>query len=133
MSKKKRYKKKQKDKGNFFKSRGFVLLIALVAFIVILTFFFGDSGIVEIIKARNKIEELRENIVRLEEQKQKLLEEIDELKKNPLALEKKAREDLWLMKKNEKVVVIVRDEDKKEEEEKKKKAAAKEREEPRRK
>jgi cell division protein FtsB len=34
------------------------------------------------------------------------------LKENPLALEKKAREDLWLMKKNEKVVVIVRDQNK---------------------
>lgn len=131
MSKKKRYKRKQNIKGNFFKSRGFLLLIALVAFIVVLTFFFGDSGIIEIIKARNKIDELRENIVQLEKQKKKLLEEIDELKKNPLALEKKAREDLWLMKKNEKVVVIVHDKDKEEEE--KKKEAAKEREEPRRK
>lgn len=130
MNKKKKYKQKQNDKGNFFKSRGFLLLIALVTFIVILTFFFGDSGIIEIVKARNKIEELKENIAHLEQQKQKLMEEIDELKRNPLALEKKAREDLWLMKKNEKVVVIVRDKDKKEE---RKKAAAKEREEPRRK
>lgn len=85
----------------------------LVVFILVLTFFFGDSGIIEIIKSRNRIEELRENIAHLEKEKEKLLKEIAELKKNPLALEKKAREELWLMKKNEKVVVIVRDEDKK--------------------
>jgi hypothetical protein len=29
------------------------------------------------------------------------------LRATPLALEKKAREELWLMKKNEKVVVLV--------------------------
>ena len=106
-------RKKKKEKGHFLKSKGFILLIALVAFIVILTFFFGDSGIVQIIKTRNNIDELKDNIVRLEKEREKLKEEIEELKGNPLALEKKAREDLWLMKKNEKVVVIVRDQNKK--------------------
>ncbi len=106
-------RKRKKEKGHFFKSKGFMLLIALVAFIVILTFFFGDSGIVEIIKTRNNIEELKDNIVRLEKERKKLMEEIEELKENPLALEKKAREELWLMKKNEKVVVIVKDQNKK--------------------
>jgi cell division protein FtsB len=115
--KKTKIKIKTKKPGrNIFKSRGFLLLVALVAFIVILTFFFGDSGIIEIIKARNKIEELKENIAQLEKEKEKLLKEIEELKQNPLALEKKAREDLWLMKKNEKVVVIIHDDKKKKEE-----------------
>lgn len=106
-------RKKKKEKGHFLKSKGFMLLIALVAFIVALTFFFGDSGIVEIIKTRNNIEGLKDNIVRLEKEREKLMEEIEELKENPLALEKKAREKLWLMKKNEKVVVIVKDQNKK--------------------
>lgn len=110
----------KKQKGNFFKSRGFLLLIALVVFVLILTFFFGDSGIIEIIKTRIKIEELRESIAHLEKEKEKLFKEIGELKKNPLALEKKAREELWLMKKNEKVVVIVRDKKKKNKEAKRK-------------
>ena len=39
----------------------------------------------------------------------KLTREIELLRDNPLALEKKARENLWLMKKNEKVVVLVKD------------------------
>jgi cell division protein FtsB len=105
-----------KQKRNFFKSRGFLLLIVLVTFILILTFFFGDSGIIELIKDRNKIEEKRDSIARLEKEKEKLIKEIEELKKNPLALEKKAREELWLMKKNEKVVVIVRNKNKKKKE-----------------
>ena len=105
-----------KDKIHFFKSRGFLLLIALIAFILLLTFFFGDSGILEIIKVRKQIAQLTETVNRLQKEKEKLTAEIEELKNNPLALEKKAREELWLMKKNEKVVVIVRDKNNKEEE-----------------
>ncbi len=101
------------DKVHFLKSRGFLLLIALIAIILILTFFFGDSGILEIIKVRKQIAELRATVTQLEKEKEKLTAEIEELKNNPMALEKKAREDLWLMKKNEKVVVIVRDKNKK--------------------
>jgi cell division protein FtsB len=38
-----------------------------------------------------------------------LVRELEQLRAHPLALEKKAREDLWLMKKNEKVVVLVQE------------------------
>ncbi len=89
-----------------------MLLLTLFMLILILAFFFGEGGIIEIIKARTRIEELRRDIAKLEKERDALLKEIEELKKNPLALEKKAREKLWLMKKNEKVVVIVKDEDK---------------------
>ncbi|HLP61964.1 MAG TPA: septum formation initiator family protein [Candidatus Deferrimicrobium sp.] len=104
-----------KEKGHFFKPKGILLLIALITFILVLTFLFGDSGILEIIKSRKQIEELKENINRLEKEKEKLKAEIEELKNNPMALEKRAREELWLMKKNEKVVVIVRENNKKNE------------------
>jgi cell division protein FtsB len=93
----------------FLKSKGFLLFIIFVVFILILTFFFGNRGILEIIKARKQIQVLAANISVLESEKSLLLEQIDELKMNPLALEKTAREKLWLMKKNEKVIVIVRD------------------------
>lgn len=88
------------------------MLIALFIFILIMSFFFGDSGIVEIIKTKNRIETLKKNVAELETEKQKLTKEVADLDKNPLALEKKAREKLWLMKKNEKVIVIVKDKDK---------------------
>jgi len=91
------------------KSRGFVMLLILFTFILIMTFFFGDGGILEIIKTRSQIDDLKKNITELEKQKELLIKDIKELETNPMALEKKAREKLWLMKKNEKVVVIVKD------------------------
>lgn len=104
----KRKMKKNKIEFTFVKSRGFLMLVILFVFILILTFFFGDSGIVEIIKTQNKIETLKANITGLQAEKEKLENEIKELEDDPLALEKKAREKLWLMKKNEKVIVIVK-------------------------
>jgi cell division protein FtsB len=87
------------------------MLLVVFLFILILAFFFGEGGIVEIIKARTRIEVLRKDIAQLEQERDALLKEIEELENNPLAVEKKAREKLWLMKKNEKVVVIVTDKD----------------------
>lgn len=84
------------------------MLVVLFVFIIILAFFFGDSGIVEIVKTQDRIEQLEKSIAALESEKEQLEHEIEELKDNPLALERKAREKLWLMKKNEKVVVIVK-------------------------
>jgi len=98
-----------KKKIRFISSKGFLMLIALLVLILILTFFFGDGGIIEIIQAQRRIEFLEDKINKLKHEKEKLEKEITELKNNPLALEKKAREKLWLMKKNEKVVVIVKD------------------------
>jgi cell division protein FtsB len=95
--------------AQFVKSRGFLVMLVLFIFILIMAFFFGEGGILEIIKARGRIEQLKQEIANLEKEKEMLIKEIGELKKNPMALEKKAREKLWLMKKNEKVVVIVKD------------------------
>lgn len=90
-------------------SRGLVLLLFFFLFILILAFIFGDRGIIEIVKTQKQIRGLQQTIKTLELEKQKLSREIELLKENPLALEKKAREDLWLMKKNEKVIVLVKD------------------------
>jgi cell division protein FtsB len=94
------------------------MLLVLFVFIIIMAFFFGEGGIIEIIKSRSRLEELRRDISELEKERDALLKEIRELEKNPWALERKAREKLWLMKKNEKVVVIVRDKSKEKEKEK---------------
>jgi cell division protein FtsB len=100
------------EKVAFIRSKGFLLIVVFFLLILILTFFFGDSGIFEIMKSQKRIEVLEQRIKELEKTKTALQAEIEALKKNPLALEKKAREKLWLMKKNEKVVVIVKDKDK---------------------
>ncbi len=93
--------------------------IILFVFILVFAFFFGEGGIVEIIKSRSRIDELNKEISQLETHRDNLLKEIKDLEKNPLALERKAREKLWLMKKNEKVVVIIRDKNSKQQETKK--------------
>lgn len=85
------------------------MLVVLFIFILILAFFFGEGGIVEIIETQGKIEKLKESIAGLEKERDILDKEVRELNENPLALERKAREKLWLMKKNEKVVVIVKE------------------------
>jgi cell division protein FtsB len=84
-----------------------MLLIIFFLFILLLTFFFGDRGIIEIIRTKKEIRALQESIVELETQKRLLSSDIQQLRDNPLALEREAREKLWLMKKNEKVIVIV--------------------------
>jgi len=104
--------KKKKNDDTFLKSRGLIILILMFIFILVLTFFFGDSGIIEILRSKDKIAELRSDIEELEKKKIVLEQEIRKLKKNPLALEKKAREKLWLMKKNEKVIIVVDKKDK---------------------
>ena len=62
-----------------FKSKGFLLLLVLFIFVLILAFFFGEGGIVEIIKARTRIEELQKDIAKLEEERDALIKEIEEL------------------------------------------------------
>ena len=99
----------KKKENSLVQSRGLALLLIFFLFILILAFVFGDRGIVEIVKTQNQIKFLQQTIKKLEIEKQRLSKEIELLKQNPLALEKKAREDLWLMKKNEKVIVLVDD------------------------
>jgi cell division protein FtsB len=97
----------RKKEGALFQSRGLALLLAFFLFILVLAFVFGDHGILEIVRSQKEIKALRATIRDLEAQKEKLTREIETLRRNPLALEQKAREKLWLMKKSEKVVVLV--------------------------
>jgi cell division protein FtsB len=99
----------RKKENSPLQSRGLALLLFFFLFILVLAFVFGDRGIVEIVKTQKQIKDLQLTISGLEAEKLRLTREIELLRKNPLALEKKARENLWLMKKNEKVVVLVKD------------------------
>ncbi len=98
----------KKRETPLLQSRGLALLLIFFLFILILAFVFGDRGIIEIIKSQKEIKALQLTITNLEREKQDLIKEIEMLRENPLALEKKARENLWLMKKNEKVIVLVK-------------------------
>lgn len=91
-----------------FTSKRLLTLAVLLTFIILLTFFFGDSGILEIIRTQKKIKSLGDEIVKLTQLRDSLKEEIKDLKNDPMALEKIARKELWLMKENEKVIVVVK-------------------------
>ena len=97
-----------KNKGEgFFSSKGFLLMVILIVFILILSFFFGDSGFLDIRSKKQNIQTAQSEIERLKEERDQLAEEVEELENDPLALERTARERLWLMKKNEKVIVLI--------------------------
>lgn len=97
-----------KNKGEgFFSSKGLLLVVVLIVFILVLSFFFGDSGFLDIRGKKKEIEITKAEVERLKKERDQLAEEVEELEKDPLALEKTAREQLWLMKKNEKVIVLI--------------------------
>jgi cell division protein FtsB len=84
----------------FMAGVGFLILVMLV------TSFFGKKGYMDIYRARKSCRALEGELQRLDEQKKKLELEIRELETDPGAVEKEAREKLWLMKPDEKVIVI---------------------------
>ncbi len=73
--------------------------------ILLITSLFGKKGLMETQRARKGYESRVEEKVRLEERKARLLKEIEQLERDPRAVEREAREKLWLMKKDEIVVV----------------------------
>lgn len=99
--------KKNKKGEGFLASKVFLLLVVLITFILVLSFFFGDSGFIEIRGKRHDIEALQQDLDKLKLERDQLVEEVKALENDPLALERTARERLWLMKKNEKVIVIL--------------------------
>jgi cell division protein FtsB len=89
------------------------LALAAVAFfflILLISSLFGRKGLIEIYRARNRYQALQQEIRDLETRKNELLEEIEALRNDPRAVEKEAREKLWLVKPEEKVVVKKKEE-----------------------
>lgn len=84
------------------------LVLAVVAFfflIILISSLFGRKGLIEINRARNRYQALQQEIRELEARKSELLKEIEALRNDPRAVEKEAREKLWLIKPEEKVIV----------------------------
>ena len=78
---------------------GFFFLVLLLAS------FFGKKGLIEIYRAQKEYKALLLEIEQLEIEKERLVKEIEELRNNPKAVEKKAREKLWLVKPDEVVII----------------------------
>jgi cell division protein FtsB len=79
--------------------------VTFLLFVLLVSTVFGKKGLLEIAKARRTLTDLQTEIGRLKEDKARLEKEIAALEADPKAVEREAREKLWLMKPDEKVVL----------------------------
>jgi len=89
------------------------LVLAAVAFfflVILISSLFGRKGLLEIYRAKSNYEALLQEIRSLEAKKSQLQKEIEALQNDPRAVEKEAREKLWLVKPDEKVIVKQKEE-----------------------
>jgi cell division protein FtsB len=94
------------DAGSAFRRKIFVLGVACLLLIMIVTALFGKKGVMDLRRARRTLAENTERIRNLEAEKVRLEAEIDRLDTDPRAVEKAAREKLGLLEPGEKVVVV---------------------------
>ena len=88
------------------KKKIFILGIACLLLIMIVTALFGKKGVMDLRRARRTLATRAETIRALEAEKAKLEAEISRLETDPRAVEKPAREKLGLVEPGEKVVVV---------------------------
>ena len=89
------------------------LVLAAVAFfflVILISSLFGRKGLLEIYRAKSNYEALLQEIRSLEAKKSQLQKAIEALQNDPRAVEKEAREKLWLVKPDEKVIVKQKEE-----------------------
>ncbi len=96
--------KKEKNSSSF-KKKAIIGGVVFLLFVLTVVSFFGKRGLIEIYKTRHKQKVLLQRIEQLEERKAKLERDIEELRENPKAVEKKAREKLGLVKEGEIVII----------------------------
>lgn len=87
------------------KKKIFVLGVACLLLIMIVTALFGKKGVMDLRRARRTLAVRAEKIRTLEAERAKLEAEIGRLESDPRAVEKPAREKLGLVEPGEKVVV----------------------------
>lgn len=99
-------RKKPSSPERPLRRKALILALFLIVASSILNAFFGNRGIIELLKARAELRAVEQEIIALRAENQLLLEEIRSLKTDPLAIEKLAREELGLIKPGEIVLVI---------------------------
>ncbi|MBN1271814.1 MAG: septum formation initiator family protein [Candidatus Aminicenantes bacterium] len=97
--------KKNKEKKNRVRKKIMIGSIGFIFLVLIITTFFGKKGLFEVYRAKKRQNDLVEEIEKMREREKVLKEEIELLEKDPKAVEKKAREKLWMMKSDEIVIV----------------------------
>jgi cell division protein FtsB len=92
------------------KRKALALALILILASSLLNALFGDRGLIELVKSRDELQSLEQDIAALEAETQQLLEEIRALKTSPLAIERLAREQLGLAKPDE-LILLIREHD----------------------
>ena len=96
----------KKEKGaSSFKKKIVIGGVGFLLFVLTVASFFGKRGLIEIYRTKRRQDVLLQKIEVLEAKKGKLERDIEELKNNPHAVEKKAREKLGLVKEGEIVII----------------------------
>ena len=92
------------DKAALFRNLILVLLLASVALIV--HNIFGQNGYLALRQRQKELQELQQKILQLKQENEQLDKENRELKTDPAAIERRAREQMHLVKPGEKVYIL---------------------------
>jgi len=87
------------------KKKIFILGVACLLLIMIVTALFGKKGVMDLRRSRRTLASLEDRIRELEVERGRLEAEIRRLEEDPRAVEKAAREKLGLAAPGEKIVV----------------------------
>jgi cell division protein FtsB len=96
---------REEKKGASLKRKILLAAVGFFFLVLLISSLFGKKGLIEIYKARRSYQILLQEVQRLEAEKARLEGEIEDLKNNPQAVEREAREKLWLIRPDEKVIV----------------------------
>ena len=92
-------------RGPAIRKKVFIIGVACLFLILIVTSLFGKKGVMDLRRARRNLAALETRVRALEAEKARLAAEIERLENDPRAVEKAAREKLGLAAPDEKVVV----------------------------
>ena len=101
---------REERKGSSLRRKIVLAAVAFFFLVLLISSFFGKKGLIEIYRVKKNYEALLQEVKSLEVRKSELQKEIEELQKDPLAVEREAREKLWLVKPDEKVIVKKKEE-----------------------
>ena len=83
-----------------------IMLSSVLTIVFLISFFFSEQGISELQRSRRQVQDLRNELIRLEAENKRLQAEIESLKKSTFAVERIAREDLSMSRPGEVVYML---------------------------
>ena len=83
-----------------------VMLSSVLTIVFLISFFFSEQGMSELQRSRRHVQDLHDQVARLETENKRLQAEIESLKKSTFAVERIAREDLGMSKPGEVVYML---------------------------